>query len=138
MSDPSPSNGSPSERWETFRQVDPDRWCVRKGRIVSDLKFFRIRDAGVLAELLNEKDEAISACEKIMDAVAGHTDWHPSPDVDEDNWNEEAHIEPTITVADCRALKEVLRKAGKLEQYMPWKENAQDVPTASTATPQSH
>ena len=119
MSAPSPSNCSPSETWETFRQDDPDRWCVRKGRIVSDLKFFNIQDAGELAEILNEKDEAISACEKIMDAIAGHSDWHPSPYVDEDNWNEEAHVEPTITVADCRAIKEVLRKAGKLEQYMP-------------------
>lgn len=72
-----------------------------------------------MQDLEREKDEAVAACETIMDAIAGHTDWHPSPHVDEDNWNEEAHVEPTITVADCRALKEVLRKAGKLEQYMP-------------------
>lgn len=73
-----------------------------------------------LAEIWNARapSDAVEACERIMDAIAGHTDWHPQPHVDTRDWNEDAHIEVTITVADCRALKRVLESTGRIEQYL--------------------
>lgn len=62
-------------------------------------------------------DLALIACERVMGAIAGHTDWHPHPEVDQDNWNPDAHIEITLTVADCRAIKKALAAAGKLERF---------------------
>lgn len=61
----------------------------------------------------NDNNEAIKACKRVMMAIAGHTEWHPSPEIDQDNWNEDAHIEVTLTVADCRAIKRALEKAGQ-------------------------
>ena len=49
---------------------------------------------------------------RIMEAIAGHTEWHPDPEVDTPDWNEDAHIEVTLTVADCRMLKAVLVRHG--------------------------
>jgi len=59
---------------------------------------------------------ALAACERVMDAIAGHTDWHPSPEVDTPDWNEDAHIDVTLTVKDCRALKLALSEAGMLKE----------------------
>ena len=63
------------------------------------------------ARLIASAPELLDACESVMDAIAGHTDWHPDPEVDNDSWNEDAHIEITLTVADCRMLKRALAKA---------------------------
>lgn len=60
---------------------------------------------------------ALDACEQVMDAIAGHTDWHPDPHVDTPDWNEDAHIEVTLTVRDCRMLKRVLSEAGRWTPY---------------------
>lgn len=81
------------------------------------LAMLRYRRVGKLKMVASCGDLAISACERVMDAIAGHTDWHPDPSVDVDNWNEEAHIEVTLTVGDCRAIKKALAAAGKLGKY---------------------
>ena len=62
------------------------------------------------AQLIAAAPELLEACESVMDAIAGHTDWHPDHEVDDDSWNEDAHIEITLTVADCRMLKRALAK----------------------------
>jgi len=56
---------------------------------------------------------ALDACERVFSAIVGHTDWHPDPEVDHEYWNEDAHIYPTLTVADCRLLKEALIRSGR-------------------------
>lgn len=64
----------------------------------------------------NAQNLAIVACERVMDAIVGHTMWNPSRVVDSPDWNEDAHIEVTLTVGDCRALKRALMEAGRLEE----------------------
>lgn len=79
---------------------------------------------GVVVMLLQVTDDyvqppnrAVEACEQIMEAIAGHTEWHPSPDVDQSNWNEDAHVNVTLTVKDCRLIKRALMAAGKLDRF---------------------
>lgn len=69
----------------------------------------RIMDAN--ARLIAAAPELLSTCETIMGAIAGHTDWHPDPEVDDAGWNPDYHIEITLTVADCRLLKSAITRA---------------------------
>lgn len=57
---------------------------------------------------------ALGACRSVMDAVAGHCDWHPNPSVDVADWNENAHIEVTLTIKDLRKVKVALMKGGMM------------------------
>ena len=79
--------------------------------------------------MTDHENSALDVCEQIMDAIAGNCCWHPSPDVDTSDWNEDAHVEVTLTIRDCRLLKDVLSKAGRLkwEQLIVWNEESEDV-----------
>lgn len=104
-----------------------------KIRAVSYFREFQRKALGLDGELEATKirlQYAVDACERIMDAINGHTDWSPDYHVDEPNWNPQAHIEPTITVADCRALKAVLIENGRMDESgaMLAKENNQALP----------
>ena len=51
---------------------------------------------------------AYSTLLQIMDAIDGHAEWSPHPEVDNDTWNPDAHIEITLTVDDCRRINKTL------------------------------
>jgi hypothetical protein len=57
---------------------------------------------------------ALDACESVMNAIDGHTCWSPDPEVDNDTWNADAHVEVTLTVKDCRLLKRALSESGRI------------------------
>lgn len=68
------------------------------------------------AHLIAAAPESYAANRAVMDAIDGHTEWSPHPDVDTDDWNEDAHIQITLTVRDCRMLKAAITKAeGRVE-----------------------
>lgn len=63
------------------------------------------------AHLIAAAPDMFGVCESLMSAIDGHAEWSPDPVVDHDYWNEDAHIEVTLTVRECRALKSALSKA---------------------------
>lgn len=50
---------------------------------------------------------------KILASVMGELmtngcGWHPCPEVDQDNWNEDASVKLNLTIKECRAIKDIL------------------------------
>lgn len=61
--------------------------------------------------LIDAAPDLYAVAQTVMEAVDGHTEWSPSPSVDNDTWNEDYAVEVHLTIRDLRALKRALAKA---------------------------
>lgn len=52
--------------------------------------------------------DCLGVLKRIMDAIDGHCEWSPHPEVDTDSWSEDAHVNVTLTVEDCREIKRLV------------------------------
>lgn len=65
------------------------------------------------------KDELYKLLDTVMKAVMADSKhyWHPDPLIDQDNWNPDATVELSLTVGECREIKEALIKDNRLPSH---------------------
>ena len=64
------------------------------------------------------KADLYSLLETVMDAIITDADgWHPNPEVDQDNWNEDAMMGIQLTIKECRKIKEALIADRRLPKH---------------------
>lgn len=63
------------------------------------------------ARLIKSAPDLYEACKRVTNALVNMTEPYGEKYVNEDDWNSDAHIEVTMTIADARAIYAALAKA---------------------------
>ena len=65
------------------------------------------------------KSDLYSMIETVMWAVRENSEnqWHPNPEVDQDDWSEDAPVQLQLTVKECRQIKDALIADRRLPKH---------------------